>query len=263
MKGKLSPLVKWSGGKSDEIKEFEKYIPKEYDTYIEPFVGGGALYFYLNHKKCVINDVHKELISFYKSIKDGKRLEIKKFMEEHKNEEKEYYKIRDEMKIEDELDEAKRFYYLRKTCYRGMMRYNKKGGFNIPFGKYKSINYSDLENDEYEKILENTEIYNVDFSEIFEKYNDENNFMFLDPPYDSVFTDYGYCKFEKEKQEELAKYFKSTKIKCLMVIGKTDYISKLYEGYIVDEFDKKYRFKLHSGRVGDEINNKHLIIKNW
>jgi DNA adenine methylase len=87
--------------------------------------------------------------------------------------------------------------------------------------------------------------------------------MFLDPPYDSEFTDYGYCSFGKEHQLKLSKCFKETKIKCLMIIGKTDYIVELYKDYIVDEYDKKYRFKLYAGRVGDEINNKHLVIKNY
>ena len=89
------------------------------------------------------------------------------------------------------------------------------------------------------------------------------NFMFLDPPYDSKFTNYGYCKFGKEEHEKLAECFKKTKIRCLMIIGKTELISNLYSDYIVDEYDKKYRFKLHSGRVGNEIDTKHLIIKNY
>ena len=87
--------------------------------------------------------------------------------------------------------------------------------------------------------------------------------MFLDPPYDSTFTDYGYCTFEKKDHKKLAECFKQTKIKCLMIIGKTDFICDLYKGYIVGEYDKKYRFKIHSGRVGNEINTKHLIIKNY
>jgi DNA adenine methylase len=87
--------------------------------------------------------------------------------------------------------------------------------------------------------------------------------MFLDPPYDSEFTDYGYCKFGKEEQIKLADLFKQTKIKCLMIIGKTPFIEDLYKDYIVDEYDKKYRFKLYAGRVGDEINTKHLVIKNY
>ena len=259
----LKPLIKWSGGKSDEIKMFEKYFPKHYTKYIEPFVGGGSVYFYLNPVNAIISDVHSELIDLYKSIGHGKGKEIYDFMKQSPNDENTYYKVRDEMKINDALDTAKRFYYQRKTCFRGMLRYNKNGKFNIPFGRYKTINYSEIMNKDYETLLGRTEILNKGFDYIFENYNDENNFMFLDPPYDSEFTDYGYCQFGKEEQKKLALLFKNTKIKCLMVIGKTKFIEELYNGYIVGEYDKKYRFKLYDNRIGDEINTKHLIIKNY
>ena len=259
----LKPLIKWSGGKSDEIKVFEKYFPEHYTRYIEPFIGGGALYFYLNPDNAVISDVHTELIDLYKSIGNKKGQEIFDFMEETPNDENTYYKVRDEMVINDTLDSAKRFYYQRKTCFRGMLRYNKNGKFNIPFGRYKTINYSELINKDYEMLFSRTEILNKGFDYIFENYNDENNFMFLDPPYDSEFTDYGYCQFGKEEQKKLALLFKNTKNKCLMIIGKTKFIEELYNGYIVAEYDKKYKFKLYDNRIGDEINTKHLIIKNY
>lgn len=259
----LKPLIKWSGGKTDEIKQFISYFPENYNLYIEPFVGGGSVFFYLQPTKAVINDVHTELIDFYNSIKNNYINDIYEFMNLNSNNEETYYKIRNDMIVKNELDNSKRFYYLRKTCFRGMLRYNKNGKFNIPFGKYKKINFDDLKNKNYEKILKNTEIYNKDFEYIFEKYNDSNNFMFLDPPYDSEFTDYGYCKFGKEEQLKLYKLFSTTKIKCLMIIGKTDFIENLYKEYIVNEYDKKYKFKLYAGRINDNINNKHLIIKNY
>jgi DNA adenine methylase len=259
----LKPLIKWSGGKSDEIAKFISYIPTNYDTYLEPFIGGGAVYFHLNPQKAIITDVHKDLVDFYKSIKDGKGNDIYTFMQNSPNNEETYYKIRDEMTINNYLDNAKRFFYQRKTCFRGMLRYNSSGKFNIPFGRYKTYNYEILKNKKYEDLLKNTTVECKDFSYIFENYNNTNNFMFLDPPYDSEFTDYGYCSFGKEEHKKLAEYFKSTTIKCLMIIGKTDFISDLYKDYIVNEYEKKYRFKLHSGRVGDEINTKHLIIKNY
>jgi DNA adenine methylase len=117
----MIPIVKWSGGKQDEIKYFEKYIPKDYDTYIEPFVGGGALFFNLNNKKNIISDMHKELIDFYNSIKNGKSKEIYDFMKKNKNNEETYYKIRDDIEHEDELENAKRFFYLSQffTCNYG------------------------------------------------------------------------------------------------------------------------------------------------
>lgn len=339
----LKPIIKWSGGKTDELSNILPHIPNNYSTYIEPFVGGGAVFFHLNPNKAVINDVHKELIDFYQSIKNGNSDKIYNFMDKHPNDEETYYKVRSKQFINNQteedyysdtdkiancdlccedknfseyylfkrgrkqelfscvncwenrktqligetwtwthctfpgpafmidameeqkkiLDNAKQFYYLRKTCYRGMLRYNKKGEFNIPFGRYKNCNYQDLKNKEYENLLKRTDIFNTSFEDIFEKYNDENNFMFLDPPYDSEFTDYGYCKFGRDEQQRLAKCFKETNIKCLIIIGKTDFIQDLYKDYIVGEYDKKYRFKLHSGRVGDEINTKHLIIKNY
>tara|TARA_B100000674_G_scaffold496264_1_gene525940 strand:- start:2002 stop:2793 length:792 start_codon:yes stop_codon:yes gene_type:complete len=263
MSKQLNPMFKWSGGKKDEIKKFKKYIPDSYNIYLEPFVGGGAVFFHLNPEKAVITDLHKELIDFYKAIKNNKMNDIYNFLEEHPNDEETYYKVRDKLEINDYVDNAKRFYYLRKTCYRGMLRYNKKGKFNIPFGRYKTYNFDLLKNKDYEKLLSNTEIKCDDFTYIFKNFDDENNFMFLDPPYDSEFTDYGYCSFGKEEHVLLAELFKETKIKCLMIIGKTDFISELYEGYIVDEYKKNYRFKLHSGRVGSEINTTHLVIKNY
>ena len=262
-KNSLKPIIKWSGGKMDEIKMFEKYFPENYNIYIEPFIGGGAVYFHLNPSKAVISDVHTELIDLYKCIGNGKGVDIYEFMENSPNDEATYYNIRDVMAMNDALDIAKRFYYQRKTCFRGMLRYNKDKKFNIPFGRYKTINYTELLNKDYETLLNRTEIYNERFEVIFEKYDDEANFMFLDPPYDSEFTDYGYCQFGKEEQYKLASLFKTTKIKCLMIIGKTKFIEELYCGYIVAEYDKKYKFKLYNNRIGDEINTKHLIIKNY
>ena len=263
IKSSLKPIVKWSGGKKDEIKQFISHVPKDINTYLEPFIGGGALYFHLKPNKSAISDVHKELIDLYKSIKDGDKDKIWQFMNEHPNDEETYYKVRDKMKVETSLDNAKRFYYLRKTCFRGMLRYNKKGKFNIPYGRYKTYNYELIKDKQYEDLLKNTDIYNESFEYLFDKYNDTSNFMFLDPPYDSEFTDYGYCSFGKEEHKKLAKCFKETNIRCLMIIGKTPFIEDLYKDYIVDEYDKKYRFKLHSGRIGNEINTKHLIIKNY
>jgi DNA adenine methylase len=259
----LKPIVKWSGGKSDEIKHFQSHIPTDYEIYLEPFIGGGSVFFSENPLKAVISDVHKELIDLYNSIKDGKSVDIYNFMETHDNDETTYYEVRDKMENKTVLDNAKRFYYLRKTCFRGMLRYNKSGGFNIPFGKYKQINYEDLKNNKYEDLLKRTTVLNKSFEYIFENYNSEKNFMFLDPPYDSEFTDYGYCQFGKKEHEKLAECFKKTKIRCLMIIGKTNFISELYKDYIAGEYQKNYRFKLYAGRIGDEINTTHLIIKNF
>ena len=87
-------------------------------------------------------------------------------------------------------------------------------------------------------------------------YNDQNNFMFLDPPYDCDFANYGYCAFGKEEQKRLAECFKATNIRCLMVIGKTDFIEELYDGYIAEQYRKTYDLKHKKGAI-------HLIIKKF
>ena len=110
-------MIKWSGGKSDEIKMFDKYFPDTYDIYIEPFIGGGSVYFHINPKKAVINDVHTELIDLYRNIANGKSDDIYKFMEDNPNDENTYYKIRDEMIINDDLDNAKKILLSKKDVF--------------------------------------------------------------------------------------------------------------------------------------------------
>jgi site-specific DNA-adenine methylase len=135
-----------------------------------------------------------------------------------------------------------------------------KGIFRKSIDKDKEIyGYFIFDNNVMKEIKDPINL--IDGDEI--DYNNENNFMFLDPPYDSEFTDYGYCQFDKSKHELLAKCFKETKIKCLMIIGKTEFIENLYKDYIVGEYDKSYKFKLYDGRIGDDINTQHLVIKNW
>lgn len=259
----LKPLIKWSGGKGNEIKFFSHHYPSDFKRYIEPFVGGGSVFFNLNFEKNVIADVHEGLINFYTQIHKGRAKEIYKVASDFEFSEQGYYFVRDELEIENNVIRAARFYYLRKTAFRGMLRYNKQGKFNIPWGRYKTLNLEPILDENYTKLLKNTEICLCSFEELFKRFNSPQNFVFLDPPYDSTFTDYGYCKFGKEYQKSLADIFKKTKNRCLLVIGKTPLIEELYQDYIVESYHKKYGFKIHSGRVGNEINIDHLVIKNY
>jgi hypothetical protein len=149
-KNHLKPIFKWCGGKRDELPYIYKFMPpiNLIDTYIEPFVGGGAVYFSLNHNKNIINDCHPEVVNFYRVAKTNMD-ELYKKVITWNNDEKEYYFIRNDLVYKDLPEKEKnvllasRFYYLRKTCFRGMLRYNSKGEFNIPFGRYKNYNVDD------------------------------------------------------------------------------------------------------------------------
>ena len=274
MSKKLKPLCKWSGGKRDEIKNFTKFYPKNFKRFIEPFAGGAAVYFDLNFSgENVINDIHPELINFYKQIKLGNANEIFDILKNFGTTEEDYYivrgggkKLKKETKVfkpKNDIEKAARFIYLRRSCYRGMIRYNKDGGFNVPWGRYKTLNFSDLLNPEYTELLKRTEILEGDYKFVFEKYNNKENFYFIDQPYDSKFNDYGGDSFSRENQIELFENFRTTKSNCLMVVGGSDFIRGLYKDYIIFEYPKKYSFKIHSGRIGNEINVNHLVIANY
>jgi len=270
----LKPLCKWSGGKREEIKLFKKHYPKNFNRYIEPFVGGGAVYFDLNYLgENVINDIHPELINFYNQIKLGNSTKIYNLINSWGKGEMDYYYVRgggqklpkgsDVFDPKNDVERAAQFIYLRRSCFRGMIRYNQKGKFNVPWGKYKTLNFEDLLKIEYEKLLEKTTIMHGDYKEVFNMYDDQENFVFIDQPYDSTFNDYGTDNFTRQNQLELFNIFSKTKNKCLMIVGGTDFIKELYSEYIVEEYPKKYSFKIYDGRVGDEININHLVIKNY
>lgn len=260
----MKPLIKWSGGKRRELKFLKKWYPEKFDLYIEPFAGGAAVFFDLEPKMAILSDTHKELMNFYKQMQRGNGARIHELMSKYKNMEKDYYFIRDEFNPKNDIEKAFVFFYLRKTCYRGMLRYNSEGKFNIPFGRYKTYSYEELLNPDYIFILKNTIIKNEDFNNIFKKYNNKGFFVFLDPPYDCKFKKYnGFNDFGKKEHQQLAKWFKTTKNKCLLVISETEFIKKLYKGYIRDKYRKNYAFKIHSGRVGKDINKNHLIITNF
>lgn len=283
----MKPLVKYRGGKSKEIPNLIKHIPQFNGRYIEPFFGGGALYFHLEPKKAIINDINSKLISFYLGVKDNFELlktelsEIEKLyainrkkFEEQKNKtpndrvedknEPLYYQIRDMFNdlAEKKYSEALLYFFINKTAYSGMIRYNSKGEFNVPYGRYTNLNTS-LVTKEHNNLLNKTEIYNLDYSEIF-RMADKDDFIFLDPPYDCVFSDYGNIEykdgFNERNHIELANQYKQLKCKALMVIGRTPLTEKLYGDMIVDEYGKSYAVNIRN-RFKSEAS--HILISNY
>lgn len=283
----MKPLVKYRGGKSKEIPHLIKHIPQFNGRYIEPFFGGGALFFHLEPKRAIINDINSKLISFYLGVRNEfnrlkkelteiekiytanrKKFEELKSKTPHKRVEDKnellYYQIRDMFNdlSKKKYSDALIYFFINKTAYSGMIRYNAKGEFNVPYGRYANLNTS-LVTKSHNKLLANTEIHNLDYSEIF-KMATEDDFMFLDPPYDCVFSDYGNAEhkdgFNEANHIELANQFKQLKCKALMVIGRTKLTEKLYEDLIVDEYEKSYAVNIRN-RFKSEAN--HILISNY
>ena len=210
----MNPMLKYRGGKSREIPLFAQYIPQDFDTYIEPFLGGGAVYFHLEPQQAIINDVNTKLVSFYQDVRnnyanmriqldalqriyeDNQRCfkELKSLTPDERVENRNealYYSIRDMYngKIPPEYMEGVLYYFINKTAYSGMIRYNSSGDYNVPFGRYPNLN-TRIITEEHSTLLQSATLLNTDYSNVFNMAHD-NDFIFLDPPYDCIFNDYG------------------------------------------------------------------------
>lgn len=249
------PFVKWAGGKRQLIPELLKHIPKNFNNYFEPFIGGGALFFelynlgILKDKKVYLFDINEELINAYKIIKDYPNELIEKLKDFKAKHNKEfYYKIRELDRNEDytNLDniiKAARFIYLNRTCFNGLYRVNKKGYFNVPMGKYKDPKIIDEENIlAVSKALQNTIIKHCDYKEVL-NYANSNDFIYFDPPYYPLnetanFTSYTQYNFLEKEQIELFETFKTLIKKDCVVLesnSDSDFIKNLYKEFRIEK----------------------------
>lgn len=282
----MNPVIKYRGGKSKEIPHFLQYIPQDFDRYIEPFFGGGAVYFYLEPKRAIINDVNKRLMNFYMQLRDEyptmrKQLDelqrvyeanqaaFKKLKALHPNDrvtnanEDLYYRIRELFNHPDgSLLDGVTYFFINKTAYSGMIRYNTKGEYNVPFGRYPNLN-THLITQQHSELLQGAELYNLDYSKIFAMAKPDD-FIFLDPPYDCVFNDYGNIEmangFDENEHRRLVADFRKLPCRALMIIGKTPLTEELYGDFIVDEYHKSYTVNIRNRFNND---GKHIVVTNY
>jgi DNA adenine methylase len=239
-------FVKWAGGKQQLIEQFKPLFPKKFNNYFEPFVGSGAVAYYMvqkfKPKKVLLSDINEELINAYNIIKtDVKRLiiELKQHKEYHMADSKNYYYEIRGVNPNDlpKLERAARFIYLNKTCFNGIYRVNSKGKFNVPIGSYKNPDI--IQKDKLlkiSKLLKNIIIQVMDFKEIVNKAT-KGDFIYFDPPYYPLkkgksFTTYTKGNFLEEEQKQLAEVFKKLHKKgcyCMLSNSDTDFIKDLYK----------------------------------
>ena len=183
---------------------------------------------------------------------------------EDKNE-KLYYHLRAQFNGAEpkQYSDALLYYFINKTAYSGMIRYNSLGEFNVPFGRYGSLNTRSV-SILHRNLLKRAEILNLDYSIVFEL-TETDDFMFLDPPYDCVFSDYGNSNyrddgFNEQEHRRLAQDFKNLSCKTLMVIGKTPLTEELYHGYIQEEYEKNYAVNI---RNRFKSSATHIVVANY
>ena len=280
----FSPFLKWVGGKRGLLPQLLPLIPKNFNNYFEPFVGGGALFFelyrlgLLQNKKIFLFDINEELINTYKAVQQSpsKLLDkLEKFQQKHSKEF--YYEVREwdrdkNFKNIDKVLRAARFIYLNKTCFNGLYRVNKKGYFNVPIGRYKNPKIYDeglILNASY--ALKNATIEVADFSKAIELAK-RGDFIYFDPPYyplsnTSNFTSYTDLAFLEDEQKRLYQVFKELDKKGCFVMesnSDTNFIKNLYKDYKID-IVYMHRFinskKDGRGKIGETVIRNSKIFE--
>lgn len=352
----MKTILKWPGGKEKELPIIQKYMPEYTGQFIEPFVGGGAVFFNVDNEQCYINDKSYELINLYNCIK-RKNADMINFMYK---EIREFYSIgvfvenynedvlkfyRNEITIDGFLykynryflslageynvlflkelrrnlnnkrtrtrtledknsnitdkdilenmeadmksayymyirylhnhsaklscgQQAAIFFFIREYCYSSMFRYNQKGEFNVPYGgiSYNKKNlkkkFEYLLSEELSKKLCTANISCMDFEKfLYDVSVKKDDFIFLDPPYDTEFSTYSQNKFGPEEQIRLCRFLKQTPAKIMLIIKNTDFINKLYENdFEIIKFRKKYSVNFMNR---NDCQAEHLLILNY
>ena len=267
----LKPFVKWAGGKRQLLGEILERIPRTYDNYIEPFLGGGAVLFALQPKRALINDINASLIHTYKIIASDPQQFINKIKELDsrivEGGKEYYYLIRDLynsklMREEFDLELAALFVFLNKHCFNGLYRVNAKGLFNVPYNNGKKASIDEEVILEVSKYLKKLTICLGDF-EVACKDAKEGDFIFLDSPYaplnPSSFESYTKEGFDMESHVRLSKLFDNLTQKgcyCMLTNHNTEFINDLYgnKGYKMDVVSVKRMINSDaSKRTGEEI----------
>ncbi len=237
------PIVKWVGGKRQLMFELLKNMPKNYNRYFEPFIGGGALFFELQPDNAYISDMNEELINLYQVVRDNVD-ELITDLQKHDISKEYFMEIRnidrtDEYENWSDIQKASRFIYLNRTCFNGMYRVNSQGQFNVPFGHYKNPRILDENNlINCSNLLQKTEIKHADFSEILKKVK-KGDFVYFDPPYvplseTSSFTSYTKDGFDMDMQfklRDVCDELDSIGVKFLLSNSDTKLVNELYENY--------------------------------
>jgi len=275
MNNNLPTFVKWAGGKSQLIEQYKKHFPKKVERYFEPFLGSGAIFFFIKKqfkpKEFFLSDNNDELINTFIIVRDKVEELIESLKKRKKQHNKEYfYKVRRENPKElSDIERASRFIYLNKTCYNGLYRVNSKGEFNVPFGDYKNPSIFDEKVlREASELLKGVEIKTLPFESVLDKAKNKNDFIYFDPPYfpvskTSSFTSYTKDAFLEKEQKKLAEVFEElNKRGCKIMLSNSDHplIRNLYINF--NRFPIKARRSIccigtKRGKIGE------LLIANY
>jgi len=272
----LPLFLKWAGGKQQLIEQFENLFPPDFRNYYEPFIGSGAVFFYLKSKsrlnKVILSDTNEELINCFTVVRDKPSELIEVLLNHRKRHSKQYYyEVRDlESDRLDSVSRAARMIYLNKTCFNGLYRVNSKGEFNVPFGDYKNPSIFDR-NTLYRasQMLQDADLRVMTFDKVLD-FAGKDDFVYFDPPYiplskTSSFTRYSKSDFSVKEQNQLSVVFRALDSGgCFVMLSNSEHslTRELYRDYDKNIVVVRAKRKINSvGSKRGAINE--IVVTNY
>lgn len=263
----LQPIIKWAGGKRWLVRKSSGLFPVEFNNYIEPFLGGGAVYFHLKPERAVLSDVNPELINVYHAVKDDWE-KVADILKEHQSLHcKEYYYSIRSQSPEAIHKKAARTLYLNRTCWNGLYRVNLRGEFNVPIGTKSNVLMDIADFPEIAKLFSRAEFLVEDFEKVIDRAG-KDDFVFVDPPYTVKHNYNGFIKYN----ENLFRWDDQVRLKAcvsravrrgakvLVLNANHESISSLYDEY---EQIVLSRSNVLSGKSEFRGTYQELAVKCW
>jgi len=267
-----SPIIKWAGGKTRLLEQYEGLFPVEFERYHEPFLGGAAVFFHLAASEATLSDINGRLIECYRVVRDQPEALIERLDHHRERHSKvHYYAARTRFNAPrglNAVDRAALFIYLNKTCFNGLYRENARGEFNVPMGSYRNPSLYDATNIRAaSRVLQGVELENRGFQSTID-HAQEGDLVYFDPPYvplstTSSFTTYAKGGFDMGMQIELAKHFdRLARRGCMVMLSNSDCdaVRELYAGWRIERISAPRSISVRGDRRGPV---GEVLVRSW
>lgn len=266
---RITPFLKWAGGKRWLLSKELLAQPRKYSRYIEPFLGGAAVFFQIAPSNSIVSDINTDLIEFYEVLRDSPMDLYREMIKHQQCHCEDYYYTQRNSRPSNPLERASRFLYLNRTCWNGLYRVNLRGEFNVPIGTKSSVVF---ETDDYlgaSQLLKQSTIESLDFEEIIER-SQEGDFVFVDPPYtvkhnNNNFVKYNEKLFSWSDQVRLKESItRSAKRGAFIVVCNADHqsIHNLYRG--IGRYVQLNRCSVLAGKaIGRKLTTEAMYCINF
>lgn len=264
---KLTPFIKWAGGKRWLVSNHPEIFPKSFGRYVEPFLGSGAVFFHLKPPNAILTDVNEELINAYRIVR-SKRLQLAAALVDHQqNHSDEYYYAIRTSSPAGSVDRAARFLYLNRTCWNGLYRVNRRGEFNVPRGTKNEVVLSSDNFASLAKVLKGVSLAVADFEYAIDQ-AERGDLLFVDPPYTVKHNLNGFVKYNDQifswtdqiRLRDALTRASKRRVKIVMTNANHRSVRALYAGF---KQSALRRHSILSGSAHARGETEELLVKNF